>query len=718
MTRACRVLAIAATALLASAARPAAVPLACPEPTALPAEGDPLTYCMLLEPAPGSDASGIAWLQPFAGAFGVAVDRDGRYRHHLAVTLADLPAPATLGATHYVAWATTPTLAPMRRLGVVRNGTTTLGPVSFERFLLVVSAERDSTPDTWTRLVLRGFSPNGALMPHGSSALPARRPATAPHASHAVHADSTRWPHPLMHPRVPTMVPGLESLAPPVTPQHGAGRAGAEVPDARAPRRLALEPAAAVTLRAAPTRRTTDGVTWTGFAFDGSRIGPLLTAHEGDSAIVTVENALGEATAVHWHGLRHDWRSDGAAGLSQPPDPSGSRRDYALRFRDPGLFWYHAHVREDRQQDLGLAGLIKVAPRDSAWLPPVASEALLLLDDILVGADGLFPHGRETATHALMGRIGNRLLLNGEHRPTIRVPVGEPVRLWFANAANARIFNVSVDAARLKLVAGDMGRLARDLWTESVVIAPGERWAADVLLDTAGRVPLMNRVIALDGWAGAYFAEVDTIGWLEAEPTPPVPGRATRRAQFARLATRPAERAAFGDLDAWRARAPDRTLRLTLALDSLPFGLVQAMRLDTAYVHPLEWTSTMPMMDVLATADRVHWELREDATGRVNHALDWSVPQGTRLKVRLHNDRHTLHPMPHPIHLHGQRFVVLARNGVPNDAPVWKDTVIVPAGATVDLLVEFATPGRWMLHCHNAEHLVSGMHATVTVTPS
>jgi suppressor of ftsI len=74
-----------------------------------------------------------------------------------------------------------------------------------------------------------------------------------------------------------------------------------------------------------------------------------------------------------------------------------------------------------------------------------------------------------------------------------------------------------------------------------------------------------------------------------------------------------------------------------------------------------------------------------------------------------------LHPMAHPVHLHGQRFLVVAQNGTPVPNRVWKDTVLVPAGGSVDLLVEFSNPGRWMLHCHIAEHLETGMHATVTV---
>ena len=65
--------------------------------------------------------------------------------------------------------------------------------------------------------------------------------------------------------------------------------------------------------------------------------------------------------------------------------------------------------------------------------------------------------------------------------------------------------------------------------------------------------------------------------------------------------------------------------------------------------------------------------------------------------------------MQHPIHLHGQRFLVLSVNGAPNVHLVWKDTVLLPAGSAVDILLDPSNPGRWMLHCHIAEHLSADM---------
>ncbi len=71
--------------------------------------------------------------------------------------------------------------------------------------------------------------------------------------------------------------------------------------------------------------------------------------------------------------------------------------------------------------------------------------------------------------------------------------------------------------------------------------------------------------------------------------------------------------------------------------------------------------------------------------------------------------------MQHPFHIHGQRFLVLSRNGSPNRNLVWKDTLLVATGETVDILLELSNPGRWMAHCHIAEHLETGMKLVFTV---
>jgi FtsP/CotA-like multicopper oxidase with cupredoxin domain len=106
-------------------------------------------------------------------------------------------------------------------------------------------------------------------------------------------------------------------------------------------------------------------------------------------------------------------------------------------------------------------------------------------------------------------------------------------------------------------------------------------------------------------------------------------------------------------------------------------------------------------------------------TDASNHGITWRFAAGDRVKVRLVNEMESDHPMHHPFHVHGAgRFVVLARDGEPEPNLVWKDTALVRAGETVDILLELTNPGRWMAHCHIAEHHESGMMFSFDVDPA
>jgi hypothetical protein len=67
-------------------------------------------------------------------------------------------------------------------------------------------------------------------------------------------------------------------------------------------------------------------------------------------------------------------------------------------------------------------------------------------------------------------------------------------------------------------------------------------------------------------------------------------------------------------------------------------------------------------------------------------------------------------------HVHGAgRFLVLARDGGAEPDLVWKDTVLIPTGQTVDILLDVTNPGLWTAHCHIAEPMHSGMMFSSTV---
>jgi FtsP/CotA-like multicopper oxidase with cupredoxin domain len=127
------------------------------------------------------------------------------------------------------------------------------------------------------------------------------------------------------------------------------------------------------------------------------------------------------------------------------------------------------------------------------------------------------------------------------------------------------------------------------------------------------------------------------------------------------------------------------------------------------------------MVDVnrITTPANMHWSFVDRETGAANHAIDWRFRVGDQVKLRLANEVDSDHPMHHPFHVHGAgRFVVLARGGVAEGNLVWKDTVLVLTGETVDILLDVTNPGVWMAHCHIAEHHESGMMFSFNVAPA
>lgn len=672
-------------------------------------------YCIQLVAVPGITASGSAELRYLPGAFTVAVTRDGQQIYQPSLTLHDLPDPATLGPyTHYVAWATTPVMAPLVKLGVVGNGTTMLPPVWFDQFVIIVSAERsDTVTDRHGRLVLRGGSPSTRLQPpdfqqFAIGAVPASNGAMNEHRHQPVQEGSTaRWTSVPM-PTGIGMLPAEMALRPAEAPFLPA--ADPHAPRAVPSRLVRLKARDTFTVVASRVRRTIHGREYLMYGFNGQVPGPLLWLPRGAEIVVRFRNLLDLPSTIHWHGLRLDARYDGVPGVSQPEVPPGGHFTYRLRFPDAGLFWYHPHVREDIQQDLGLSGNMMV--RGGEPLPPVHREEVLLLDDLLIGEAGLVPYGAANATHALMGRFGNVMQVNGEPLWHLRARPGEVVRLWFTNAANSRTWNLSIPGARLRLVAGDLGPFTRSSWVESVVIAPAERYAVDIRFDRVGTLRLVNRVRALDHLYGRFIQEEDTLGVVT------VAG-ARRNDSISRTFGRSFVAAVTAAEIASAVRAADslpiRVLEFGLRTEKLPFLTERLMLLDSAYVHPVEWSGTMVGMNWATTTAQAHWFVRDPAAGTENHQVAWHFRQDEQVHLRLVNQRNSLHAMHHPIHIHGQRFVVLAVNGVAPTVRAWKDTVLLPAGSVIDILVEFSNPGRWMLHCHIAEHVQSGMMMTFDV---
>lgn len=557
---------------------------------------------------------------------------------------------------------------------------------------------------------VKGAKPKAG--PPGKPAAAGARPqaanpadATSPMAMPGMHHGAMSMPIPM--PAGMPMIPGLMGLTPGGTPfLPGAGVDPASLPAARPTEVARLQDGDTLDLTAMLVRRTIRGRTFTMYGFNGQVPGPLIRVPQNATITVRFHNRIDLPSTIHWHGVRLDNRSDGVPGVTQAEVAPGGSYVYTVHFPDAGVYWYHPHVREDIEQAMGLFGNMLVDSPEKDYYSPANREQVLVLDDLLMNGDTLIPFGTEAPDFALMGRVGNVLLVNAEPRYSLRVKRGEVVRFHLTNVSSSRTYNLSFGGAAMKVVASDVSRFEREELVPSVVLAPAERYVVQVRFDRPGRYALVNAVQAINHFRGEFEPEVDTLGFVTVEAAPATPdyGR-----QFATLR---ANAAVSRDIEKYRQyfdKPPDKRLTLTVKTTGLPLATVQFMSIDTAYFAPVEWVDGMPDMNWLSTGRQVRWILRDDATGKENMDIDWHVKQGSVVKLRIFNDPRSFHPMQHPIHLHGQRMLVVARDGVATKNLVWKDTALIPVGSTVDLLIDASNPGAWMLHCHIAEHLGSGM---------
>lgn len=401
-----------------------------------------------------------------------------------------------------------------------------------------------------------------------------------------------------------------------------------------------------VTLRAHPAKKVYPGSrpseVWT---YGGTVPGPLLEAKVGDRLVVHFENDLPEPTSVHWHGVRLPAKMDGSMAMQSPVEP-GQGFEYSFTLKDAGLFWFHPHVRSDVQVEKGLYGALLVR---GAHEPEVDAETLLVLDDVRVNPDGSFPAYLDDESK-MMGREGNLLLVNGAERPKIGMRRGALERLRVVNVANGRFFNLRLDGHIFRVIGTDGGLVPKPWDTETLLLAPGERY--DVVV-----IPNGAPGASLTLWNDPYARGHDSGG---AAPTP--------------LAT-----VTLGDAPALTGR-------------ELPSAFPDIEGLPSAPVD-------MPI--ALAEAFDDQGELVFTINGKTYP----DVPPVTAKNGSLHvlglkNES----DMDHPFHLHGFFF---QRLGAPRLAN--KDTLIVKAHESLELVSRFDEPGMWMYHCHILEHAEGGM---------
>lgn len=448
-------------------------------------------------------------------------------------------------------------------------------------------------------------------------------------------------------------------------------------------------------------------------AYNGMIPGPMIKVEQGAEVTLNFTNNTDVDTTIHSHGVRLENKFDGVPDVTQKKIKPGESFTYKVTFPDEGMYWYHPHIREDYAQELGLYGNYLVVPNDPNYWSPVNREVALFVDDILMEDGKIATFSKASADRTLMGRFGNTMLVNGEMNYSFQAKVGEVIRFYITNSANTRTFNISILGAKMKLVGADGGKYERETWSDGVILGPSERAVVEVLFANTGSFKLQHktpeRTYTL-GTITVVSGEIDN----------------SFEKEFLTLRSNKDMQSEIDTFRPFFIKPVDKRLNLTIDMGSQMQGMMpsgssgghnmQMMGSNhsqtgsmMASKDPIEWEESNSAMNTMSNPEMMKWVIEDKDTGKKNMDIDWKFKVGDKVKIKITNDPNSAHPMQHPIHFHGQRFLVLSTNGNPNDNLVWKDTTLIANGDTIEILLDVTNPGEWMAHCHIAEHLEASM---------
>lgn len=455
------------------------------------------------------------------------------------------------------------------------------------------------------------------------------------------------------------------------------------------PELRAINHTLSLTLQAAITK---DGKN--AFYFNGQPIAPTLRLSPGDELKIAYVNNLPakpsercairpcmHMTNLHFHGLAVSPAAPQDDVLTMSAMP-GQVLNYLVqipRNHPPGLYWYHTHPHGESYEQVldGMSGAIVIEGIDS-YLPAVAR----LPERILVLRGRSLDRNRRAGE--LKGRVeldgfvcGNKVqtpnevfTVNGSLRPSIAMAPDERQFWRIVNASADRYLDLELEDQTFEIVAMDGMPI---VWHDA---HHPTRAASHMLLPPAGRLeaivtgPVTARPRRLISRCVDTGADGDPNPGMILADIVPGPGEAVSRHAPTRLVE------------------PTRTTLDLAEEEKAPARFVVKFSEDKNgfYINGEKFVADAPPAVVARVGTYQHW--------------------------KIVNDSKELHPM----HIHQVHFLAFAEDGQPIADPLWLDTVNVPYGKSIDVIMDFTDPvirGMSVFHCHLLNHEDKGMMAKI-----
>ena len=439
------------------------------------------------------------------------------------------------------------------------------------------------------------------------------------------------------------------------------------------------------------------------FAYQGKTVAPVIRAFPGDTIKITYVNNLPEKsvescavppcmdrTNLHFHGLTvsPNRPQDDVLGMMAMPGQSLHYSVEIPRDHPPGLFWYHTHPHGEshRQVSDGMSGAIVIEGIER-YVPEVQHlrERIMVVRGRSIKHD---PNASELMKYVDIPAkkcggeneaIEEIFTVNGALRPQIEIEPKERQFWRIVNASADRYMDLQLDAGSFEIVALDGMPLAyHDPQHPS-------RTANHVLLSPAGRLEAI-----VTGPSAATRAALRTLCVDTGPDGDPNPGMV------------------LADLIQSSPRTPDQN---NPGPRSEPDGSAKAQLPLYKPVNLASLKKRSPSFTVVFTEDKNGFYINGKKFAMEADPMT-SVRVGTYQHWRIVNRTGELHPF----HIHQVHFLAYAEDGIPLTHPEWLDTVNVPVGGTVDVILDFTEPvikGMAVFHCHLLNHEDKGMMAKI-----
>jgi len=448
-----------------------------------------------------------------------------------------------------------------------------------------------------------------------------------------------------------------------------------------------------------------DGVDRLAFLVNGQFPGPMIRVSWGDTVMVKLTNNLPadtlNGTSLHFHGIHQNGTNeyDGSVSITQCPLAPGQSMTYTWRATSYGSSWWHAHYALQAYE--GIFGPLVI---DGPAAAEYDDEEFVILQDwnhatvasLLDNSEIVIPGVRGGPVTLDTGLINGMNVWEGAGQFfTMKVKAGKKYRLRIVNTAIQSTFKFHIDGHNFTVIAMDFVPII-PYSTNIISINIGQRY--DLILEA-------------DQDPGNY--------WIRSDNQQPC-GTLVKPNIQAILS--------YQGVDV----VDPTTTSLTYVpncLDEDATNLVPIVPFTVGARPDEEYVENTLIVPDGATPNLYKWTLNG-----TSFLADWNGPTlyniweaGTYpdysgdLTINLPELGAWVYfviespiPVPHPIHLHGHDFFVLASGiGSYDDSvalhlinPPRRDVAVMPVdpanglGGYLVIAYQTSNPGVWLLHCH------------------